>query len=89
MTLGADGFVPVNSLGAEYFIYDQTSHSMRGERSGQLYQLGDRVEVKLIEAAPVSGGLRFEMVSGGRQGVPAKRQTSRLSKQTPKKGRRK
>ncbi len=86
---GADGFVPVNSLGTEYFVYDQGSHSLTGERSGQLYQLGDRVEVKLIEAAPVSGGLRFEMVSEGREGQPARRRTAHLSRQTPKKGRRK
>ena len=86
---GADGFVPVNSLGTEYFVYDQGSHSLTGERSGQLYQLGDRVEVKLIEAAPVSGGLRFEMISEGREGKPIRRSTARLSRQTPRKGRRK
>ena len=86
---GADGFVPVNSLGTEYFVYDQASHSLTGERSGQLYQLGDRVEVKLIEAAPVSGGLRFEMISAGREGKPIRRSTARLSRQTPRKGRRK
>ena len=86
---GADGFVPVNSLGTEYFVYDQGSHSLSGERSGRLFQLGDRVEVKLIEAAPVSGGLRFEMISEGREGKPIRRSTARLSRQTPRKGRRK
>jgi ribonuclease R len=85
---GADGFVPVSSLGSEYFIFDQPAHALRGERSGQTYQLGDRVEVRLLEAAPVSGGLRFEVVSGGSHGKPAKRATVRLSRQTPKKGRR-
>ena len=65
---GADGFVPVSTLGREYFVYDQTRHALIGERSGEMYQLGDRVEVKLVETTPVSGGLRFEMVSPGRAG---------------------
>jgi ribonuclease R len=65
---GADGFVPVSTLGREYFVYDQTRHALIGERSGEMYQLGDRVEVKLVETTPISGGLRFEMVSPGRAG---------------------
>ena len=68
---GADGFVPVSTLGREYFVYDQTRHALIGEKSGATYQLGDRVEVKLVETAPVSGGMRFEMVSEGRSGKPA------------------
>ena len=38
---------------------------MVGERTGETYRLGDRVEVKLVEAAPVAGALRFELLSGG------------------------
>ncbi|MFO0992990.1 MAG: ribonuclease R [Hyphomicrobiales bacterium] len=68
---GADGFVPVSTLGREYFVYDQTRHALIGEKSGETFQLGDRVEVRLIEATPVSGGMRFEMVSEGRSGKPA------------------
>jgi ribonuclease R len=30
------------------------------------------VQVKLVEAAPFKGGLRFEMVSDGRAGKPLK-----------------
>ncbi len=85
---GADGFVPVSSLGAEYYIHDQIRHALTGERSGTSYQLGDRVEVRLVEATPVSGGMRFEMVAGGTQGKPAGRRTARLSRQTPRKGKR-
>nr|WP_246714960.1 ribonuclease R [Aestuariivirga litoralis] len=70
---GADGFVPVSSLGRDYFIYDEVRHSLTGERSGEMFQLGDRVSVKLLEVAPVKGGLRFEMVSEGRVGKVAPR----------------
>ena len=47
---GADGFVPVSTLGREYFVYDQT-HALIGESTGETFQLGDRVEVKLVEDA--------------------------------------
>jgi len=40
---------------------------MVGSRSGETFRLGDRVTVKLVEAAPVAGALRFEMVSEGKQ----------------------
>jgi ribonuclease R len=65
---GADGFVPVSSLGRNYFIYNEVNHSLTAERTGETFQLGDTVEVRLLEAAPIKGGLRFEMVSKGREG---------------------
>ncbi|MEO9169262.1 MAG: S1 RNA-binding domain-containing protein, partial [Aestuariivirga sp.] len=67
---GADGFVPVAGLGRDYFIFDEVAHALRGRSTGETFQLGDRVEVKLLEVAPVKGGLRFEMVSSGRSGKP-------------------
>ncbi|MFN4143186.1 ribonuclease R [Aestuariivirga sp.] len=74
---GADGFVPVTSLGREYFVFDKTRHALIGERSGDTYQLGDRLEVKLVEATPVSGGMRFEVVSDAKEGKPASRRAVR------------
>ena len=69
---GADGFVPARTIGDEYFHYDEARHSMVGSRSGETYRLGDAATVKLVEAAPVAGALRFEMLSEGRQGRPAR-----------------
>ncbi|WP_428152477.1 ribonuclease R [Brevundimonas sp.] len=60
---GADGLVPVSSLGNEYFTHDDRAHALVGERSGQRYTLGRTVEVKLKEATPITGGLLFEMLS--------------------------
>ena len=82
---GADGFVPVSSLGSEYFVYSDVQHALIGQRSGETFQLGDQVEVKLLEVAPVSGGLRFELVSEGRKGKappPRNGRAIRLSTQT-------
>jgi len=63
---GADGFVPARTIGDEYFRYDEKGHAMVGSRSGESYRLGDHVTVKLVEAAPVAGALRFELLSEGR-----------------------
>jgi ribonuclease R len=66
---GADGFVPARTIGDEYFHYDEARHSMVGRRSGETYRLGDNVTVKLVEAAPVAGALRFELLSEGKRGT--------------------
>jgi len=63
---GADGFIPARTVGAEYFRYHEARHALIGDRSGETYRLGDRVAVKLVEAAPVAGALRFELLSEGR-----------------------
>ncbi|MDP4021357.1 ribonuclease R [Methylobacterium sp. NEAU 140] len=63
---GADGFVPVSQLGADYFRHEEGRHALVGERTGETFRLGDPVEVRLVEAAPVAGALRFELLSEGR-----------------------
>jgi ribonuclease R len=63
---GADGFVPARTIGDEYFRFEEAARSMVGNRSGETYRLGDAVTVKLVEAAPVAGALRFELLSEGR-----------------------
>lgn len=60
---GADGFVPISSLGDDYYIYDEAARTLVGQRTGQGYQLADAVEVKLVEIAPLAGAMRFEMLS--------------------------
>ena len=62
---GADGFIPMRSLGTEYFNYDETRHALVGSRSGAMHRLGDVVDVRLVEALPVAGALRFELLSEG------------------------
>ncbi len=63
---GADGFIPASTLGGDYYRYDEAAHALTGERTGESWRLGDRVHVKLVEAAPVAGALRFELLSPGR-----------------------
>jgi len=63
---GADGFVPASSIGREYFYHDEARHALVGEDTGLAYHLVDPVEVRLVEAIPTAGALRFEMLSEGR-----------------------
>ncbi len=60
---GADGLVPIRSLGDEHFFHDEEAHALVGEETGALYRLADPVEVIIVEAAPITGGLRFDLVS--------------------------
>ncbi len=62
---GADGLIPIRTLGSEYFNYDEARHALVGSRSGAMHRLGDVVDVRLVEAAPVAGALRFELLSEG------------------------
>jgi len=67
---GAEGLLPARSLGFEYFRHDERKHALIGERSGTTYKMGDKLTVKLMEAAPLTGGLRFELAEAN---APAKR----------------
>jgi ribonuclease R len=63
---GADGYIPAASLGMDYYSYEEGLQALVGQATGEAWRLGDQVEVQLIEAAPVAGALRFEMLSEGR-----------------------
>ncbi len=82
---GADGFIPISMLGDEYFRYDESRHLISGEETGSSYQMGQKVEVRLVEAAPVAGALRFEMLSNGTAGKRSMR--SRPANERQRRGR--
>jgi len=64
---GADGFVPAATLN-DYYRHNETLHALVGDRTGDMYRLGDTVRVRLVEAVPSAGALRFEMLSPGTPG---------------------
>jgi len=85
---GADGFVPASGIGHEYFYHDEVHKALVGEDTGLAYRLGDTVQVRLVEAIPTAGALRFDMLSEGRQigikaGRPAERAPGRGSRGRP------
>ena len=68
---GADGFIPASTIGQDFYRYVEEQQAMIGDRTGERYGLGDKVTVKLVEAAPVAGALRFELLSEGGRGKAA------------------
>ena len=59
--LGGDGLVPVSSLGLEYFRHEEGARALVGETTGTAYKLGDMLPLKLAEANPLTGALKFEV----------------------------
>jgi ribonuclease R len=81
--VGGDGLVAARDLGAEYFHFDEAGKRLVGEHSGEAFMLGQRIELRLVEANPVSGALRFELPDGkGSAGGPQR--TGRPGKGAPK-----
>ena len=70
--LGGDGLVPVSTLGTEYFRYDEASQTLVGEETQETFAPGQRLKLRLAEANPVSGGLRFELAEAP-VGAPQRR----------------
>ena len=60
---GADGIIPIRSLGREYFHYSAETQSLMGDQTGLTLSLGQRVTVRLAEAVPVTGGLMLELLT--------------------------
>ena len=62
---GADGFIPAGTLGDEYFRFEEANRALAGTRTKETFRLGDAVRVRLVEAAPFAGALRFEIARTG------------------------
>lgn len=76
--LGGDGLVPVSTMGAEHFYYDEAGKALQGVDSGDRYTVGQRLELRLAEADPINGSLRFELPDNpAPRGGPMKRDRTR------------
>ncbi|KAB2852277.1 MAG: RNB domain-containing ribonuclease, partial [Sphingopyxis terrae] len=74
--LGGDGLVPVSMLGSERFFYDEAARTLDSEHGRVSYSVGQRLDLRLMEANPVSGALRFELPDapeGGFRNRPSRR----------------
>lgn len=59
--LGGDGLVPVSTLGDERFFYDEAARSLDSEHGKLSFAVGQRLELRLVDANPISGSLRFAL----------------------------
>ncbi len=91
---GADGLVPIRTMGREYFQYDATAQTLMGSETGREIGIGMPVVVRLAEAVPVTGGLMLELLevdgkamssggSGGRGG-PVRRRAVKAKRKSEK-----
>jgi ribonuclease R len=71
---GASGFLSMSSLPDDFWIHDEKSQSLIGKRSRKTYQLAQELDVRLVEARPVTGGLLF---------APAQAQSTGLATRGP------
>ncbi len=67
---GADGLIPIRTLGREFFHYDAESQTLMGSETGLTIGIGQKVLVRLAEAVPVTGGLMLELLELGDAAVP-------------------
>ncbi|MCW8916280.1 MAG: ribonuclease R [Magnetovibrio sp.] len=67
---GADGLVPIRSLGDDYYNHDEQRHMLKGRETGYEYRLGDNVEVLIMESDPITGSTVFQITDGGKAGKP-------------------
>ena len=94
---GADGLVPIRSLGREYFHFDREAGTLVGADTGLTVGIGQKVVVRLAQATPVTGGLELELLeledkalpSGGTPGRGGPRRKSAQSKKKSAKTKRK
>jgi ribonuclease R len=56
---GASGLVPMRALPDDYWILDETRHSLTGRHNRTVFTLGQALPVRLTEANAVTGGLVF------------------------------
>jgi ribonuclease R len=79
--LGGDGLVLAKDLGREYFRYDEAARTLVGEETGETYRVGQRLTLRLAEANPVSGSLRYELPEGSYGGTapPVRRDRTRTA----------
>jgi len=68
---GADGLIPVRSIGHEYFHFDPDTQTLMGSDTGLTLSVGQRVTVRLTEATPVTGGLLLELLALDGQALPS------------------
>lgn len=60
---GAEGLIKLRDLMDDSYSYDQKNHLVQGSRTGNQYQLGDKVTIKVMKANLIQKQLDFKIVS--------------------------
>ena len=57
-----EGLIRFDNLGDEYFIYDEDRKILIGEKSNKTYQIGDKVQIRVISSNKELRQIDFEIV---------------------------
>ena len=57
-----EGLIKFENLGREYFIYDEERKQLIGEQSRKIYKIGDKINIRVIEANKIMRRIRFEKI---------------------------
>ena len=60
---GADGFIPMRSMKNDYYEHVERQHALIGRRHGRIFRLGAKIDVRLIEADPLTGSTILELAN--------------------------
>ena len=78
--IGADGLIPISTLPDDYYEHDEKGHRLVGRRGRLEFRLGDAIEVRLLDANPITGGIIFALAgmpeSTRRRPAPPRRGTA-------------
>ena len=67
---GAEGIVPVRTLGTDFYYYDDRTNTLRGSETGLIIGLGQRATVRLREVDPIAGGIAFDALNIDGEKIP-------------------
>ncbi len=59
---GAEGLIKLRDLMDDSYTYDKSTHAVYGNRTGNRYQLGDQVKIKVVKANLIAKQLDFKIV---------------------------
>ncbi len=80
---GADGLVPVRTIGREFFHFDAEAGTLMGVDTGLTLAVGQRVTVRLAQATPVTGGLELELLTLEDAKMPAGGRSNGRGRRSP------
>ena len=59
---GASGLIRLSDLGDDYYIYEEKLHFLIGRKTGERFQMGQKVKVQLKQAEIQLGSLSFTLI---------------------------
>lgn len=59
---GAEGLIRLRDMVDDYYIFDEKGYSLHGERTNNIYRLGDTVEVKIIRINEEKRGIDLSLL---------------------------